>query len=521
MPRLQETPPQESVPAGTPKVELSEATGAPEPAQSPSTAARSPQAQSVQPMDASPGDGGVDASEQPRKRASRASKNAAMASWKANRMLEEDDDEEGSLGEDRPGRRSKKVRCVCGMGGDVAGGVVCERVACTEAGARVTACAAWLQVKREDSVTVPASAKAGPGLAKVYSNAAATMSNVLGEDHGVSGNDPVAGLTGFGSGQQWSSGGNHSGPVGVGDLGLAAGSQQNLSLPLPRSSTLPGSQGDVGGGAGGWGGGGPTGSAGGGSGVMPQAGLGGDVPVRPRSTPLNPFTNYTAFQHEQDMWRRRVGEINNQWVQKLQEGAKTNAEVQALLRYYMSLPDVSQVYPVNADARMGGPMASTGSGGAPSPGLGGNNGHGSVNLPTGSGIQVRGAAPTARSAACGAADVWPMECVEERPLSGWGVQGSGQLNGASPMSMQQGANSQQRALPGQGMGSWNAAPARKESLHNGPISAQDLATGIRGRPASSDDSRQCALATLPPGTVCARAFCTECRGGLGVRGAAG
>ena len=40
----------------------------------------------------------------------------------------------------------------------------------------------------------------------------------------------------------------------------------------------------------------------------------------------------------------------------------------------------------------------------------------------------------------------------------------------------------------------NAWPnsARKESLHNGPISAQDLATSIRGRPASSDDNRQCA-----------------------------
>ena len=104
---VQDPQPQDSVPAGTPKVELSEATGAPEQTQSPSTAGKSPQGG---PLGSSPGDGTGEAGEQPRKRASRASKNAAMASWKANRMLEEDGDEEGSLEEDRPGRRSKKVR---------------------------------------------------------------------------------------------------------------------------------------------------------------------------------------------------------------------------------------------------------------------------------------------------------------------------------------------------------------------------------------------------------------------------
>lgn len=237
---------------------------------------------------------------------------------------------------------------------------------------------------------MPLSAKAGPALAKVYSNAAA-LSNAM-EDHGAAvSKDPAGLLNCFNNGQQWSSGGGGgAAALGVGDLGLPNGSQQNMALPsIPRASTLPGSQGDVGGGAGGWGGGSVSGGPGGMSHVGGGPG-GGDAPVRPPSTPLNPFTNFNAFHHEQDMWRRRVGEINNQWVQKLQEGAKTNAEVQALLRYYMSLPDVSQVYPVNADARMGGPMASTGSGGAPSPGLGGNNGHGSANqMPTGSGIQVR------------------------------------------------------------------------------------------------------------------------------------
>lgn len=104
---VQDPQPQESVPAGTPKVELSEATGVPEQAQSPSTAGKSPQG--VPPAGVSPVDGGGD--EQPRKRASRASKNAAMASWKANRMLEEDGEDEGSMEDDRPGRRSsKKVR---------------------------------------------------------------------------------------------------------------------------------------------------------------------------------------------------------------------------------------------------------------------------------------------------------------------------------------------------------------------------------------------------------------------------
>lgn len=520
---MQETPPQESVPAGTPKVELSEATGVPEQAQSPSTAGKSPQG--VQLVDPSPVDAG-DVGELPRKRASRASKNAAMASWKANRMLEEDGEDEGSLEEDRPGRRSKKV-CPRRTWHNLrellfrSEAVVCVRQTWNKwplRSCKVLRCHMWpvmsylnawgvcLQPKREDSANVPVSAKAGPALAKVYSNATAAISNVLGEDHGTATKDPAGLLNCFNNGQQWSSGGGPSAPLGVGDLGLPTGSQQNMPLAnIPRSSTLPGSQGDVGGGAGGWGGPG-GGSASGGPGGMSQMGGSGaaDAPVRPQSTPLNPFTNYHAFHHEQDLWRRRVGEINNQWVQKLQEGAKTNAEVQALLRYYMSLPDVSQVYPVNADARMGGPMASTGSGGAPSPGLGGNNGHGSANLPTGSGIQVRcthwppHVVTTHRMLFCaqccfsGLAEDLLMWLWAVAELQCGCVQGSGQLNGASPMGMQQGANSQRRTLTGQGLGPWNATPARKESLHNGPISAQDLATGIRGRPASSEDSRQCA-----------------------------
>lgn len=51
----------------------------------------------------------------PRKRPSRTSKNAAMASWKANKMLDEDDEaEEDSRSEDgtRQSRRAKKV-CGC------------------------------------------------------------------------------------------------------------------------------------------------------------------------------------------------------------------------------------------------------------------------------------------------------------------------------------------------------------------------------------------------------------------------
>ena len=97
---------------------------------------------------------------------------------------------------------------------------------------------------------------------------------------------------------------------------------------------------------------------------------------RPRSAGLSPISNYNAFHSEQDRWRRNVSEVNNQWVQKLQECAKTNADVQNLLRYYMSLPDVSHVYPVSADARSMGAMApatTAASGGAPSAGMPGGN----------------------------------------------------------------------------------------------------------------------------------------------------
>jgi hypothetical protein len=71
------------------------------------------------------------------------------------------------------------------------------------------------------------------------------------------------------------------------------------------------------------------------------------------------------------------------------------------------------------------------------------------------------------------------------------MQGSGALS-ASTLPMQQPGSAQRRTMPGQVINAWPPNSARKESLHNGPISAQDLATSIRGRPASSDDSRQCA-----------------------------
>lgn len=116
--------------------------------------------------------------------------------------------------------------------------------------------------------------------------------------------------------------------------------------------------------------------------------------ARPRSQNLSPISNYNAFHTEQDRWRRDVSEVNNQWVQKLQECAKTNADVQNLLRYYMSLPDVSHVYPVSQDARSMGPIApaaTAASGGAPSTGMGGGTGAASVGaLQNGSGaLQVQ------------------------------------------------------------------------------------------------------------------------------------
>lgn len=79
---------------------------------------------------------------------------------------------------------------------------------------------------------------------------------------------------------------------------------------------------------------------------------------------------------------------------------------------------------------------------------------------------------------------------EVKLMTVW-LQGSGALSG-STLPMQQTGTAQRRTLQGQAMNAWPPNSARKESLHNGPISAQDLATSIRGRPASSDDSRQCA-----------------------------
>lgn len=71
------------------------------------------------PVDGTPGPFPLVEGDAPRKRASRASKNAAMASWKANKMLDEDDDaDDDSRSEDgtRQSRRSKKV-CLpaCGV----------------------------------------------------------------------------------------------------------------------------------------------------------------------------------------------------------------------------------------------------------------------------------------------------------------------------------------------------------------------------------------------------------------------
>jgi hypothetical protein len=121
---------------------------------------------------------------------------------------------------------------------------------------------------------------------------------------------------------------------------------------------------------------------------------GAGAAARQRSQSLSPISNYSAFHAEQDRWRRSVSEVNNQWVQKLQECAKTNADVQSLLRYYMALPDVAHVYPVGADARSMGamaPAATAASGGASAGGMPGGNGAArDVPLQNGSGaLQVR------------------------------------------------------------------------------------------------------------------------------------
>jgi hypothetical protein len=247
-----------------------------------------------------------------------------------------------------------------------------------------------VQVRREESSGTAGGAKAGPGLAKVYSNSTSLVPQEYPAEL-VPGKETSSGSPAIqGAGAQWP-GRTASLMHGVdfvagsqrGGMPGGAGSAQAPSAPPVLSSSQP-----------------LTAQA---AAQAAQWGQEAGAPGLRRGGLNGPLANYSSFHAEQDRWRRSVGEVNNQWVQKLQECAKTNADVQNLLRYYMSLPDVAHVYPVSADARIG-PMGSTAtaaSGGAPSAGMAGANGAASVGaLQNGSGtLQVRMRVPHA-CAAC-------------------------------------------------------------------------------------------------------------------------
>lgn len=221
--------------------------------------------------------------------------------------------------------------------------------------------------------------KTGPGLAKVYSNAASAVPQEY-QTERLTGKDTSGGSPLPNASAAWPTGSagmpihdfpTHS-QAGGSHTALPLQAQQSMQQQLQQQVAQ---QQQV---------------------QMPQGQAwsgGAGAAARPHSQSLSPISNYTAFHAEQDRWRRSVSEVNNQWVQKLQECAKTNADVQNLLRYYMSLPDVSHVYPVSADARSMGPMApaaTAASGGAPSAGMPVANGAASVSaLQNGSGaLQV-------------------------------------------------------------------------------------------------------------------------------------
>lgn len=256
-------------------------------------------------------------------------------------------------------------------------------------------------------------AKTGPGLAKVYSNATSVVPQEYHNDR-LAGKDTSGGSPLPNASAAWptgtagmplsdfpphsQTGGTHAALGLQGQPGQQSMQQQQVQQQQAvqaqqqqvQQAQMPQQLGQQG----------PAWSGGAGAGA------------RPRSASLSLITNYNAFHSEQDRWRRSVSEVNNQWVQKLQECAKTNADVQNLLRYYMSLPDVSHVYPVSADARSMGPMApaaTAASGGAPSASMPGGNGAASVGaLQNGSGLQVRA---TVLSLVCAASAVFVSQVV--------------------------------------------------------------------------------------------------------------
>lgn len=250
---------------------------------------------------------------------------------------------------------------------------------------------AWVavvQMKRDESMGALQAAKTGPGLAKVYSNAASVVPQEYHNDR-MAGKDASGGSPLPNASAAWPTGSAgmplsdfppHS-QAGGSHAALPLQGQQNMQQQQVQQQQAVQAQQQVQ------------------QAQMPQQ-LGqqgpawsGGAAARPRSASLSPISNYNAFHSEQDRWRRNISEVNNQWVQKLQECAKTNADVQNLLRYYMSLPDVSHVYPVSADARSMGamaPAATAASGGAPSAGMPGGNAASVGALQHGSGtLQVR------------------------------------------------------------------------------------------------------------------------------------
>jgi hypothetical protein len=201
------------------------------------------------------------------------------------------------------------------------------------------------------------------------------------------------------------------------------------------------------------------------------------------------------YRGQQNLWLQRTKELHMLWMKQLHRSNNINTELDGMRTYFSDLPSVAMCYPPGGDARGGGGNGSNGGGGAG--GMFSSAAMPQHSAGSGGGPPAAGAPPLSQPAA-----------------SSMGFHGNGMLRHGDPAPAPMAHNGMQPASPPPRMLSatggappWPGAPSSgKASLHNGPISAQDLATGARERepsgrlpereappPVADDDGDKCAL----------------------------
>jgi hypothetical protein len=187
-----------------------------------------------------------------------------------------------------------------------------------------------------------------------------------------------------------------------------------------------------------------------------------------------------GYQQRQPVWLHRLKELHVFWLKQLHRSQAINAELENMGLYFLRLPPVQQCFPGSSDgSRTPGTVNPSSQTGAPG-----------ANMPPS--LMMAGAAS-------GGLHRLPSELNLVSDLS---LCGSGNSSAPHRRGPSQHVHSAGPLWRGSRGGNTGGLGSNTASLHNGPISAQDLATGMREResagmpgsaerPSHSDDGSKC------------------------------